>query len=51
MPCTLLTVINAKAPSNNAASLAATFLNELQPNNTIHLGAQFSPMQETKAPV
>lgn len=50
-PCTPLAAIKAKAPSNDAAASAATFLKELQPKNTNHLRAQFSPMQETEAPV
>ena len=49
--CTLLAAIKDKALSNDAATSAATFLKELQPNNTNHLRAQFSSMQETKAPV
>ena len=44
-------MIKAKAPSNDVAASVTTFLKELQTKNTNHLRAQFSSMQETKAPV
>ena len=46
-----LTRSTPRRPQNESATSATTFLKELQPKNRKHLRAQFSPMQETKAPV
>ena len=46
-----LTRSRPRRPQNESATSATTFLKELQPKNRNHLRAQFSPMQETKAPV